>query len=89
MRQRVVLPQFERDIARMKMRGKDVEKLIMVVALLCEQGRLPLRFRPHKLRGEYQGLWECHLESDWLLIYELAEAHVLLHRTGTHADLFE
>lgn len=33
---------------------------------------------------------ECHIESDWLLIYDLNNIEfVTLHRTGTPADLFE
>ncbi|KKR82049.1 MAG: Toxin-antitoxin system, toxin component, RelE family, partial [Parcubacteria group bacterium GW2011_GWD2_40_9] len=45
--------------------------------------------RPHKLKGEYGGCWECHIESDWLLIWEFYPDRILLIRTGSHADLFE
>jgi mRNA interferase YafQ len=42
------------------------------------------------LSGEWRGFWECHIEPDWLLIYDLNDPAVLaLHRTGTHSDLFE
>jgi mRNA interferase YafQ len=80
--------QFRDDIKRQKRRGKDIEDLIAVVELLAEQGSLPAAYRPHKLTGEWRGVWECHIEPDWLLIYAVAEDEVLLIRTGTHADLF-
>ncbi|MGA8816517.1 MAG: type II toxin-antitoxin system YafQ family toxin [Xanthobacteraceae bacterium] len=80
--------QFRDDIKRQKCRDKDIEDLIAVVELLAEQGSLPAAYRPHKLTGEWRGVWECHIEPDWLLIYAVAEDEVLLIRTGTHADLF-
>lgn len=43
---------------------------------------------PHKLSGEYAGLWECHIESNWLLIYVITDEGVFLARTGTHENLF-
>jgi mRNA interferase YafQ len=36
-----------------------------------------------------RGLWECHIEPDWLLIWDDAEDAIILVRTGTHADLFD
>jgi mRNA interferase YafQ len=45
--------------------------------------------RPHPLRGEWKGYWECHVAPDWLLIYKVSEDEVALARTGTHADLFQ
>ena len=44
--------------------------------------------RPHKLSGEYDGLWECHIENNWLLIYNFNDTEIILFRTGTHEDLF-
>ncbi|MBQ3645399.1 MAG: type II toxin-antitoxin system mRNA interferase toxin, RelE/StbE family, partial [Synergistaceae bacterium] len=36
------------------------------------------------------GLRECHVQSDWLLVYRIDndEVKLLLLRTGTHSDLF-
>lgn len=89
MRRSITKPQFDKDVSRIKRRGKDIEKLIAVTFLLEKDGRLAYRFRPHKLSGEYEGCWECHLEYDWLLIYKIKDEVVILFRTGTHADLFE
>jgi mRNA interferase YafQ len=46
------------------------------------------RFKDHPLVGGYSGARECHIESDWLLIYERTDTELVLIRTGTHADLF-
>ena len=80
---------FKRDLKRCKKRGKSFDKLGTIIDLLAEDTPLPHRCRPHKLVGQYTGLWECHIEPDWLLIYELGDAHITLVRTGTHADLFD
>jgi mRNA interferase YafQ len=79
---------FREDLKQQTRRGKDIEDLIAVIELLAEDGTLPDAYRPHKLTGEWKGLWECHIEADWLLIYEVTATEVLLIRTGSHADLF-
>jgi mRNA interferase YafQ len=89
MRDVVYLPALKRDQVRMARRGKNVQKLTDVVTLLSVKGSLPSRYRAHKLQGEYLGYWECHLESDWLLVYALTPETVFVARTGTHSDLFE
>jgi mRNA interferase YafQ len=80
---------FRIDLKRQKRRGKDIEELIAAVELLAETGMLPAGYRPHRLTGEWKGVWECHIEADWLLIYDVTPSEVLLIRTGTHSDLFE
>jgi mRNA interferase YafQ len=79
---------FLTDFKRQKRRGRDIADLFAVVELLAENGELPAGYLPHRLTGEWKGLWECHIEPDWLLIYEVTANEVLLIRTGTHRDLF-
>ena len=81
--------QFRLDLKGQKRRGKDIEELIAAVELLAETGTLPAGYRAHRLSGEWKGIWECHIEPDWLLIYEVTATEVLLIRTGAHSDLFE
>ena len=80
--------QFLRDVKRMKKRGKDIGKLQAVVFRL--QMGLPLepRCRDHALAGEWLPCRDCHIEPDWLLIYEIYPDELRLVRTGTHADIF-
>jgi mRNA interferase YafQ len=61
-----------------------------VVNILSETGTLPIRYKPHKLSGRFKGAWECHIEPDWLLIWQQnnTELVLLLIDTGTHSDIF-
>jgi len=80
---------FERDTKRMKRRGKNLEKLkIIIRSIMAEESLDPIH-RDHKLIGNWKGRRECHIESDWLLIYKIASDRVVFERTGTHADLFQ
>ena len=47
------------------------------------------KHRAHRLQGNMQGLWECHIEPDWLLVWDEDDKQLILVRCGTHADLFE
>ena len=50
----------------------DKEKLIAlneVIKHLEETGEVPKEFYPHPLKGEYSGAMECHIQSDFLLIW--------------------
>jgi len=55
---------------------------------LREEEVLPERLRDHALSGPYVGKRECHVSSDWLLIYQVDGNRLIAIRTGTHADLF-
>ena len=79
---------FERDLARAKKRGKNLNKLWTVVKRLLDEQPLEARHRPHRLSGNWSGSWECHLEPDWLLIWTQEADALVLTRTGTHSDLF-
>jgi mRNA interferase YafQ len=80
--------QFKKDVSRMKRRGGDLGKLKEVLEKIVGGQQLEAKYRDHVLVGQYRGTRECHIEPDWLLIYELAQSEVVLIRTGTHADLF-
>ena len=81
--------QFKKDVNRMGKRGNKFEEFKEVVRKLAAGEELDARYRDHFLVGQYKGSRECHIEPDWLLIYELAETELVLIRTGTHSDLFE
>jgi mRNA interferase YafQ len=80
--------QFRRDVKQMQRQGKDLGKLKKVLESLVKDEKLSQKYRDHVLVGQYKGTRECHIEPDWLLIYELAESEVVLIRTGSHSDLF-
>lgn len=85
--------QFKRDKKRIKGSGRyDWDKMRAVVMELMNDRPLALRLRDHELSGEYAGVRECHIEPDWLLIYDrvgsLKGGSLKLIRTGTHSELF-
>ncbi len=80
---------FEKDLRRAKKRGKDLNKLWNVVERLLAQQPLAPRHRPHRLAGDWSPCRECHIEPDWLLIWDQREDLLILVRTGTHTDLFD
>lgn len=80
--------QFKKDYKLCKKRGLDMELLQMVIDTLVIPKELPEKNKDHNLRGNYLNKRECHVQSDWLLIYQVEENTLMLYRTGTHADLF-
>ena len=81
--------QFDRDVKRVRKRGKNLEKLkIMIRSLLAEEQLDPIH-RDHRLIGNWKGRRECHIESDWLLIYKTEVDRIVFESTATHLDLFQ
>lgn len=60
------------------------------MSILSNTGALPPQFFPHKLKGNHMGQWECHIQPDWLMIWEQSDTQLtlLFLQTGTHSDLF-
>ena len=82
---------FKKDVKLLKKQGKNIEKLYEIINILaCGEG-LDAKYRDHNLIGNYKGYRECHIESDWLLIYKIMENILILtlSRTGTHSELFK
>ena len=84
----VYTKQFEKDLKRCLKRNKRMEKFKLVAEALIEGQELDPIHRDHKLIGNFVGRRECHLGSDWLLIYKLCEDRIVFERMGSHADLF-
>jgi mRNA interferase YafQ len=84
--------QFKRDYKLAVKRGCDPARLQTVIELLVMQTPLPEAYRDHALTSSrnYQGMRECHIQPDWLLVYQIQEERLVLRliRTGSHSDLF-
>jgi mRNA interferase YafQ len=80
--------QFDRDVKRMQRRRKNLEKLKIVIRSLIAGQQLDSIHHDHGLVGTWHGRRECHIESDWLLIYKLDLTQVTFERTRSHSDLF-
>jgi len=83
-----VTKRFKKDVKKLKKQEKDLGKLKDVLDCICKGLELETKYRDHKLSGNYQKARECHIEPDWLLIYEIDESSRKLRRTGSHAQLF-
>lgn len=79
-----------RDLKLAKKQGKDTDKLFDIVEKLANGEKLEDKYRDHSLTGDYKGCRECHIEPDWLLIYEKFDnvLVLMLNRIGSHSDLF-
>lgn len=84
--------QFKKDYKAAMKRGCDPEEFQTVISLLASQQPLPERYKDHALvkTRTYNGMRECHIKPDWLLVYKVYEDRLVLAliRTGTHSDLF-
>lgn len=79
---------FEKDVKLCKKRGFKMVLLKETMKLVATDS-LTHRHRPHILSGDYTHYWECHIKSDWLLIYRKDGNTITFERTGTHSDLFK
>lgn len=81
---------FKKDYKLMKKRGLNLDKLKYVINQLVNGNSLEDKYRDHALTGDYKGFRECHIEPDWLLIYQIIDEELVLvlSRTGSHSDLF-
>ena len=86
----VITNQCKKDIKLAKKQGKNIDLIFEVADALSEGETLPSRFHDHALSGLYKGKRECHLEPDFLLIYERREREIVLYlvRVGSHSELF-
>ena len=82
---------FKKDLKAIIKRGYDEEKLWTVVEQLANEIPLPPKNHDHALTGNYIGCRECHIEPDWLLVYEIRDEVLvlMLYRLGTHSELFK
>lgn len=83
--------QFKKDLKLAKKQGKNLDKLFEVINILANEEKLGTKFKDHDLSGNYKGTRECHIEPDWLLIYEIDNNALILmlYRLGTHSELFK
>lgn len=79
---------FKRDIKKIKKQGKNLSDLKAVINLLLREQPLPEKYQDHNLSGNYNDSRECHIRTDWLLIYRSTDTELQLARTGSHSELF-
>lgn len=79
---------YKKSLKKMLKRGKDIKKLTNVVLKLANGEQLPPQYKDHPLSGDLAGLRDCHIENDWVLLYEIKDNLLILSlaETGTHSD---
>ncbi len=84
---------FKKDLKRY---SKDDIKLNLIfdcLDLLMDGGvkNIPLKMKPHKLKGQFKDNWECHIQPDLLIIwFQIDEPtkEIRLVRVGSHSEIF-
>jgi mRNA interferase YafQ len=84
----VVENQFKKDVKRLQKRGKNIEKLKIVIEKLLNNQKLDPKYQDHALTGNWKNYRDCHIEPDWVLIYKISDNYLFLVRSGSHSDLF-
>ncbi len=82
---------FKAGVKLARKRGLDISLLENVIEKLRLDKPLDAKHRNHELSGNFKGVWECHIQPDWLLLY-LKDNGVLvltLVDTGSHSDIFK
>ncbi len=85
----IISNQFKKDFKRCMKRGLNMRLITDAMDLLKETGTLPFKYHPHKLSGNLQGIWECHIQPNWLMTWEQNDEclTLLFLQTGTHSDI--
>ena len=82
--------QYLKDLKLARQLNFNEDKLNELIKLLLTTETLPKKYKDHPLKGNYLNCRDCHIENDWVLIYEKSKSIKLIKliRTGTHSDLF-
>lgn len=81
--------QFKKDYKLVKKRGKDLAKLDELLEKISAGIPLEPNHEQHRLQGDWKPALECHVEPDWVLIWESeGSERIKFLRTGTHSDIF-
>ncbi len=84
----VYAKRFQKDTKRCMRRAKNLEKFKILASTLLSGKPLDAIHRDHKLSGNLVGRRDCHIESDWILVYRIDGNRLIFERMGTHSDLF-
>jgi len=83
-----VTNQFKKSVDLSYTRNFNLQFLFEIIELLAQDTPLPEKNYAHKLKGQYIGVWECHIKPDWLLMWQedRGKLILLLLNTATHSD---
>ena len=83
---------FKKNYKKIKKQGKDINKLRQVIEKLANKEKLDEKYQNHMLNDskKYKNCGECHIEPDWLLVYQYVdnELILLLVTISSHGEIF-
>ena len=83
---------FKNEFKKILKQGKDENKFLEVLGFIANGKKLPSKYKNHKLVDNkiFKKCYECHIEPDWLLVYQYKDKELvlLLFATGNHSNLF-
>jgi len=82
--------QFDKDKLKARKQGRDLARLTEVMENLIKEQSLEAKHCDHPLKGAWKGFRDCHVMSDWVLIYKVdkEKKKIVFVRVGTHSELF-
>ena len=81
--------QFKKDLKKYKHATDLLEELEKVLKELQRNGVVSKEHNPHPLIGNYKDCMECHVKSDFLLIwFDKTKPFIKLLRLGSHSELY-
>jgi mRNA interferase YafQ len=82
---------FKKQVDLAFRRGLDLIDLLEVIHTLAKGEALNTNHKPHPLKGKWEGVWDCHIKADWVLLYNYSGDKVILYlmRTGKHSEVFK
>ncbi|MDR0676734.1 MAG: type II toxin-antitoxin system YafQ family toxin [Elusimicrobiota bacterium] len=80
--------QFKKNLILAKKRGENINILLQIINILINEEPLPQKYKDHPLKGKLKGKRDCHITSDFILIYKISKPYLILDTVGTHVDLF-
>lgn len=77
---------FEKDVKLAKKQNKNMSILKIIIEKILNNEIIPIKYHDHWLTGNYVNRRECHLEPDWLLIYQPRKKNneIIFERLGSH-----
>ena len=81
--------QFKKDLKKYKHATDLLEELEKVLKELQRNGVVSKEHNPHPLIGNYKDCMECHVKSDFLLLwFDKTKPVIKLLRLGSHSELY-
>ena len=70
--------QFKKDLKLAAKRGYKIELLTEIIKKLANGEVLDPKYKDHQLSGNFGFYRECHIQPDWMLIYQIDGEQLIL-----------